>query len=81
MNHLDEYVIGQRRAKKVLSVAVYNHYNRVRANMFQQHQQNIATAYQSSPLSAQGTPISREVVVNGTPREPSPPPRLHALCV
>jgi ATP-dependent Clp protease ATP-binding subunit ClpX len=27
---LDEYVIGQQRAKKVLSVAVYNHYKRVR---------------------------------------------------
>jgi len=29
--HLDEYVIGQHRAKKVLSVAVYNHYNRLRS--------------------------------------------------
>ncbi|MGD8843142.1 MAG: ATP-dependent Clp protease ATP-binding subunit ClpX [Gammaproteobacteria bacterium] len=28
---LDEYVIGQRRAKKVLSVAVYNHYKRLEA--------------------------------------------------
>ena len=28
---LDEYVIGQDRAKKALSVAVYNHYKRVRA--------------------------------------------------
>ena len=28
---LDEYVIGQERAKKVLSVAVYNHYKRVTA--------------------------------------------------
>ncbi|MWN31762.1 MULTISPECIES: ATP-dependent protease ATP-binding subunit ClpX [unclassified Gilliamella] len=28
--HLDEYVIGQDRAKKVLSVAVYNHYKRLR---------------------------------------------------
>ncbi|NNF64783.1 MAG: ATP-dependent Clp protease ATP-binding subunit ClpX [Acidimicrobiia bacterium] len=28
---LDEYVVGQDRAKKVLSVAVYNHYKRVRA--------------------------------------------------
>ena len=28
--HLDEYVVGQARAKKVLSVAVYNHYNRIR---------------------------------------------------
>lgn len=27
---LDEYVIGQDRAKKVLSVAVYNHYKRIR---------------------------------------------------
>ncbi|MDA3932934.1 MAG: ATP-dependent Clp protease ATP-binding subunit ClpX [Gammaproteobacteria bacterium] len=27
---LDEYVIGQERAKKVLSVAVYNHYKRMR---------------------------------------------------
>jgi len=27
--HLDQYVIGQERAKKVLSVAVYNHYKRV----------------------------------------------------
>ena len=26
---LDEYVIGQERAKKVLSVAVYNHYKRI----------------------------------------------------
>ncbi|MDI9241173.1 ATP-dependent Clp protease ATP-binding subunit ClpX [Fusibacillus kribbianus] len=28
---LDEYVIGQERAKKVLSVAVYNHYKRITA--------------------------------------------------
>jgi ATP-dependent Clp protease ATP-binding subunit ClpX len=27
---LDEYVVGQNRAKKVLSVSVYNHYNRLR---------------------------------------------------
>src|SRR5262245_7533981 len=26
---LDEYVVGQTRAKKILSVAVYNHYNRL----------------------------------------------------
>ena len=29
---LDEYVIGQERAKKVLSVAVYNHYKRLRTS-------------------------------------------------
>lgn len=34
---LDEYVIGQERAKKVLSVAVYNHYKRInsRATFFE----------------------------------------------
>jgi ATP-dependent Clp protease ATP-binding subunit ClpX len=30
--HLDEYVIGQDQAKKVLSVAIYNHYKRVLNN-------------------------------------------------
>ncbi|PCI39950.1 MAG: ATP-dependent Clp protease ATP-binding subunit ClpX [Thiotrichales bacterium] len=29
LSHLDEYVIGQDHAKKVLSVAVYNHYKRL----------------------------------------------------
>ncbi|MCK6564429.1 MAG: ATP-dependent Clp protease ATP-binding subunit ClpX [Dehalococcoidia bacterium] len=28
-DHLDEYVVGQEQAKKVLSVAVYNHYKRI----------------------------------------------------
>ena len=30
---LDEYVVGQSQAKKVLSVAVYNHYKRVRVGL------------------------------------------------
>jgi len=30
--HLNHYIIGQERAKKVLSVAVYNHYKRISAN-------------------------------------------------
>ncbi len=29
LRHLDEYVIGQSRAKKILSVAVHNHYKRI----------------------------------------------------
>lgn len=33
--HLDEYVIGQEAAKRTLSVAVYNHYKRIRALMDQ----------------------------------------------
>jgi len=32
-DYLDRYVIGQERAKKVLSVAVYNHYKRIENNL------------------------------------------------
>lgn len=32
MTHLDEYVVGQSHAKRVLSVAVYNHYKRIQAD-------------------------------------------------
>ncbi len=32
-SHLDEYVIGQDRAKKILSVAVYSHYKRIRTSV------------------------------------------------
>ena len=31
--YLDQYVIGQDRAKKLLSVAVYNHYKRINHNL------------------------------------------------
>ena len=31
--YLDQYVIGQDRAKKLLSVAVYNHYKRLNNNL------------------------------------------------
>ncbi len=30
--YLDQFVIGQERAKKILSVAVYNHYQRIKSN-------------------------------------------------
>ena len=32
-NHLEQYVVGQEGAKKVLSVAVYNHYKRLNAHI------------------------------------------------
>lgn len=34
--HLDDYVIGQEHAKKVLAVAVYNHYKRLRSAQLKQ---------------------------------------------
>lgn len=33
MAHLDEYVVGQEQAKRVLSVAVYNHYKRIQSEV------------------------------------------------
>jgi len=33
LGKLDEYVIGQERAKKILAVAVYNHYKRINHNL------------------------------------------------
>jgi ATP-dependent Clp protease ATP-binding subunit ClpX len=33
MDHLDEYVVGQEQAKRVLSVAVYNHYKRIQSGV------------------------------------------------
>lgn len=39
---LDEYVIGQEHAKKVISVGVYNHYKRVLSGMEENHEVEIA---------------------------------------
>ncbi len=38
--YLNDYVIGQEEAKKVLSVAVYNHYKRVRSNTGSKNKDN-----------------------------------------
>jgi ATP-dependent Clp protease ATP-binding subunit ClpX len=47
---LDEYVIGQERAKKVLAVAVYNHYNRVKSNLMQEEAVQLQEEEQHHPL-------------------------------
>lgn len=38
MKSLNEFVVSQETAKKTLSVAVFNHYNRVRSNVIRQHE-------------------------------------------
>ncbi|KAF2471376.1 ClpX, ATPase regulatory subunit [Lindgomyces ingoldianus] len=38
-HHLDQFVVGQERAKKVLSVAVYNHYQRIQELQRQEDEQ------------------------------------------
>ncbi|CAM0136534.1 unnamed protein product [Umbelopsis sp. WA50703] len=46
VKHLDDFVIGQTKAKRILAVAVYNHYSRARSNLTlqqeeQQHRQEL----------------------------------------
>ena len=41
---LDEYVIGQQRAKKVLSVAVYNHYKRLNDRLDERSKDDVELA-------------------------------------
>ncbi|GJM14719.1 MAG: ATP-dependent Clp protease ATP-binding subunit ClpX [Thermodesulfobacteriota bacterium] len=47
---LDEYVIGQNNAKKILSVAVYNHYKRVEINAYSNGKRNADVEVQKSNI-------------------------------
>ena len=51
---LDEYVIGQDRAKKILSVAVYNHYKRVEINAYSNGKGNVDVEVQKSNILLMG---------------------------
>ncbi|KAL1740732.1 hypothetical protein HDZ31DRAFT_67642 [Schizophyllum fasciatum] len=47
--YLDQFIIGQENAKKVLSVGVYNHYNRVQANAsYREAQEEAQREYEES---------------------------------
>ena len=69
--YLDEFIIGQHRAKKILSVAVFNHYNRIRqfVDPFSMH-----TNSTPSSVNHGSTPFSSHS--NHYP-PPHPPPRHH----
>uniref|UniRef100_A0A673HRU0 ATP-dependent Clp protease ATP-binding subunit clpX-like, mitochondrial n=1 Tax=Sinocyclocheilus rhinocerous TaxID=307959 RepID=A0A673HRU0_9TELE len=56
--YLDKYVVGQSYAKKVLAVAVYNHYKRIYNNLPAAGQQQAETEKQS-PLSPRELEIRR----------------------
>ena len=51
--YLNKYVIGQAHAKKVLSVAVYNHYKRLSVNLPQSQQA-------STPAEVKPVPVQRQ---------------------
>ncbi|GJJ74606.1 ATP-dependent Clp protease ATP-binding subunit ClpX [Entomortierella parvispora] len=56
VKHLDEFVIGQEKAKKILAVAVFNHYSRVNENIRQQQIQESLTPFQTSATTTPSTP-------------------------
>ena len=55
--HLDNFVVGQERAKKVLSVAVYNHYQRIQESQRREHEEHDALQQQLRREMAESHPM------------------------
>ncbi|KAK5799376.1 hypothetical protein F5H01DRAFT_299704, partial [Linnemannia elongata] len=72
VQHLDEYVIGQEKAKKILAVAVYNHYSRVNENLRQQQIQESLTAISNSPVTPSSVYYGSSVLMSDGPSTPDP---------
>ncbi|KAG0073514.1 hypothetical protein BGZ92_003826, partial [Podila epicladia] len=67
VKHLDEYVIGQERAKKILAVAVYNHYSRVNENLRQQQIQESLTSASANASAVSSHSSSTSSASSSTP--------------
>ncbi|ORZ13847.1 P-loop containing nucleoside triphosphate hydrolase protein [Lobosporangium transversale] len=72
VKHLDEYVIGQEKAKKILAVAVYNHYSRVNENLRQHHIQETAAAMANNPPLSTNMYYGSSVLMSDGPSTPDP---------
>ncbi|KAG0272907.1 hypothetical protein BGZ95_011294 [Linnemannia exigua] len=73
VQHLDEYVIGQEKAKKILAVAVYNHYSRVNENLRQQQIQDSLSAISNSSVPPSSPAYySSSVLMSDGPSTPDP---------
>lgn len=55
--HLDQFVVGQERAKKVMSVAVYNHYQRIQELQRRQDEEAASLAQQERQAMGAGHPV------------------------
>lgn len=72
--HLDNFVVGQERAKKVLSVAVYNHYQRIQEAQRMEDEEHELLQQQLRREMAEGHPLE------GTQSKPPyPTPQLIVL--
>lgn len=58
--HLDQYVVDQERAKKVLSTAVYNHYQRIQELERQEDEHAELLAQEARKEMAQRHPLEGE---------------------
>ncbi|OAX39756.1 ClpX, ATPase regulatory subunit [Rhizopogon vinicolor AM-OR11-026] len=84
VRYLDEYVVGQENAKKVLSVAVFNHYTRVRANLAAFEDENGADPWAEASSddahpavsSAQIHPHPQRLLPHQSPLQPRQPVSL-----
>ncbi|KAJ7774256.1 P-loop containing nucleoside triphosphate hydrolase protein [Mycena maculata] len=78
--YLDQFVVGQSTAKKVLSVAVFNHYQRVQANMAALYEREYPTEFEmdedphSGVSTAQIRPLRKPLTAR--PRLPPSPIQL-----
>ncbi|PRW60516.1 ATP-dependent Clp protease ATP-binding subunit isoform A [Chlorella sorokiniana] len=59
VEHLDQYVIGQAHAKKVLAVAVHNHYKRVEHELEAQHRAAAAAQMAAAAAEAEAAGAAR----------------------
>ncbi|KAI9671205.1 MAG: hypothetical protein M1817_003712 [Caeruleum heppii] len=82
--HLDQFVVGQERAKKVLSVAVYNHYQRIQEVQRLEDEEEELLQQQARREMGQRHPVEdefpgqqRTINLHG-PRNPFPNRRLGA---
>lgn len=76
-DHLDQFVVGQERAKKVLSVAVYNHYQRIQELQRQDDEEQELQDRQARRAMASRHPVEDEFpgqqpTISTWPPSPSP---------
>ena len=58
--HLDQFVVGQDRAKKVMSVAVYNHYQRIQELQRREDEEAASVAQQERQAMGPKHPVEGE---------------------
>lgn len=63
--YLDQFVVGQDRAKKVLSVAVYNHYQRIQELNRREEEAAELMAQRARRESAETLPLEGTITMPG----------------